>query len=107
MLRIIQNNSPDGARSYFSAADYYSEGQELVGLWRGEGAKRLGLGGVIRQEHWEALCDNLDPWTNQPLTQRTNQDRRVGYDFTFNVPKGVSVLYALSKDVRIVDAIRD
>jgi conjugative relaxase-like TrwC/TraI family protein len=107
MLRIIQNNSADGAKSYFSTADYYSEGQELVGLWRGDGAKRLGLDGVIRREHWDALCDNLDPWSNESLTQRTNQDRRVGYDFTFNVPKGVSVLYALSKDARIVDAIRD
>ncbi|GMU39040.1 MAG: relaxase domain-containing protein [Phycisphaerae bacterium] len=107
MLRIIQNNSPDGAKSYFSTADYYSEGQELVGLWRGEGAKRLGLGGVIQQKQWDALCDNLDPWSNRPLTARTKQDRRVGFDFTFNVPKSVSVLYALTKDRRIVDAIRD
>lgn len=107
MLRIIQNNSPDGAKSYFSTADYYSEGQELVGLWRGEGATRLGLGGVIQKEQWDALCDNRDPRSGDPLTQRTIRDRRVGYDFTFNVPKGVSVLYAQTKDQRIVDAIRD
>lgn len=107
MLRIIQNTSSAGAQSYFSTADYYSEGQELVGLWRGEGARRLGLGGVIRQEQWDALCDNRDPWSGEPLTQRIKRDRRVGYDFTFNVPKSVSLLYAVSKDQRIADAIRD
>lgn len=107
MLRIIQNSSSERAKSYFSSADYYSEGQELIGLWRGDGAKQLGLGGLIRQEHWDALCDNLDPWSKEPLTQRTKRDRRVGYDFTFNVPKSVSLLYAVTKDPRLVDAIRD
>ncbi|MEZ6064128.1 MAG: hypothetical protein R3B90_00120 [Planctomycetaceae bacterium] len=43
MLRIIQNTSPSGAKSYYSTADYYTEGQELAGQWKGEGAKRLGL----------------------------------------------------------------
>jgi hypothetical protein len=47
MLRIIQNQSAAGAKSYYSKADYYSEGQELEGQWRGEGAKRLGLAGVV------------------------------------------------------------
>ena len=38
MLRIIQNTSAAGAKSYYSTADYYTEGQELEGHWRGEGA---------------------------------------------------------------------
>ena len=37
MLRIIQNTSSAGASSYYSQADYYTEGQELAGTWRGEG----------------------------------------------------------------------
>ena len=45
MLRIYQNNSAAGVKSYYSKDDYYLEGQELVGQWRGEGAKRLGLAG--------------------------------------------------------------
>lgn len=41
MLRIIQNTSAAGAKSYYSTADYYTEGQELEGHWRGQGAERL------------------------------------------------------------------
>lgn len=107
MLRITQSNSAAGAKTYFSTADYYSEGQELVGLWRGEGATRLGLSGVIRQEQWDALCDNLDPRSGEPLTVRTRDARRVGYDFTFSVPKSVSLFYGMTRDVRIIDAFRD
>jgi conjugative relaxase-like TrwC/TraI family protein len=38
---------------------------------------------------------------------RTRADRTVGYDFTFSVPKSVSLLYALSGDQDILDAFRD
>ncbi|MDP9175802.1 MAG: relaxase domain-containing protein [Planctomycetota bacterium] len=107
MLRIIQNTSVAGAKSYYTSAnmaDYYTEGQELAGIWRGRGAKRLGLCGKVEQEAWEALCDNRDPATGLTLTSRRKSERRVGYDFNFHVPKSVSLLYALSGDQRIVDA---
>lgn len=106
MLRIYQNNSANGAKSYFSTADYYSEGQELVGRWRGEGAKLLGLSGTIEKRDWDALCDNIDPRSGKTLTARQKQDRRVGYDFNFNIPKSASVLFGLTKDPRIVEAVR-
>ena len=92
--------------SYYSTADYYSEGQELVGQWRGEAAKRLGLTGVVQKETWDALCNNRNPATGEQLTLRQKQHRRVGYDFNFHVPKSVSVLYSLTKDERILDAFR-
>ncbi len=107
MLRITQNSTPAGAKSYYSTADYYTEGQELVGLWRGKGAERLGLSGDVQREQWDALCDNLDPTTGQSLTPRQKRDRRVGYDFNFHVPKSVSVLYGLTRDERIVQAFRE
>jgi len=40
------------------------------------------------------------------LTQRQKDNRRIGYDFNFHVPKSVSVLYATTKDDRILDAFR-
>ena len=40
MLRIIQNQNAAAAQSYYSHADYYSEGQELIGAW---GGQALGL----------------------------------------------------------------
>jgi conjugative relaxase-like TrwC/TraI family protein len=107
MLRIIESTSVGRAMSYFSMADYLSEGQELVGQWRGEGAKRLGLLGEIKKTDWDALCNNRNPASGNKLTLRHKENRRVGYDFNFHVPKSVSLLYSLTKDERILDALRE
>jgi conjugative relaxase-like TrwC/TraI family protein len=109
MLRIIQNTSAAGAKSYYtsaSMADYYTEGQELEGIWRGEGAARLGLSGAVQKEAWDALCDNRHPATGEALTPRRKSERRVGYDFNFHVPKSVSILYGLTQDEQILKAFR-
>jgi conjugative relaxase-like TrwC/TraI family protein len=107
MLRIIQNTHVNGAKSYYSTADYYSEGQELTGRWRGEAARRLGLHGNVKQAEWDALCDNTDPHTGKQLTARLRKDRTIGYDFNFHVPKSVSILYGATRDERILEAFRD
>ncbi len=106
MIRVTQRDSAKAAKSYYTTADYYSEGQEIVGLWGGKGAARLGLVGTVDQFSFDRLCDNLNPTTGEPLTVLTRTDRTVGYDFTFSVPKSVSVLYALSGDEGIMDAFR-
>lgn len=106
MIRISQQESASGAKRYYATADYYSEGQELVGSWGGKGTDRLGLSGSVDQLSFERLCDNLHPQTGEPLTVRTRSERTVGYDFTFSVPKSVSLLYALSGDQGILDAFR-
>jgi conjugative relaxase-like TrwC/TraI family protein len=106
MLRISQQDRAKDAKRYYAVADYYSEGQEIIGLWGGKGALRLGLEGTVDQISFERLCDNLDPTTGEPLTVRTRAERRVGYDFTFSVPKSVSVLYAMSGDQDILEAFR-
>ncbi len=107
MLRIIQNSSVHGAMNYFTSADYLSEGQELDGRWRGQGAERLGLSGKIEKKDWDSLCQNLDPHTGQPLTSRLKTFRRVGYDFNFRAPKSLSVLYGITGDERLLNAFRD
>ncbi len=107
MLRIIQNTHAAGAKSYYSTADYYSEGQELEGRWRGLGAARLGLTGKVEQKDWESLCDNKNPNNGEPLTLRHKAERTIGYDFNFHVPKSVSLLYSMTRDERILDAFRD
>ena len=106
MIRITQQDSAKDAKRYYATADYYSEGQELVGSWGGKGASRLGLEGTVDKFSFERLCDNLDPRTGQPLTVRSRTERRVGYDFTFSVPKSVSLLYAMSGDQDILEAFR-
>jgi hypothetical protein len=72
MLRIIQNSHAVGAKSYYTTGDYYLDGeeQELPGVWRGEGAKKLGLFGEIQRADWDALCDGINPKTGEKLLQR-------------------------------------
>ena len=81
----------------------YSEGQELIGVWRGQAAARLGPFGQVERAPWDALCDNRDPTTHETLTVRRKADRRVGYDFNFHVPKSVSLLYGLTRDERLLE----
>jgi hypothetical protein len=33
MIRVTQQNSGAAAKKYYATADYYSEGQEIVGSW--------------------------------------------------------------------------
>jgi conjugative relaxase-like TrwC/TraI family protein len=106
MLRITQQSNSGKAKEYYSVSDYYTEGRELVGEWGGKGAELLGLRGIVGQPEFEALCDNLHPVTRNPLTVRTKHDRTVGYDFTWSVPKSVSVLYAMTGDEQLLDAFR-
>ena len=56
MIRITQQESADGAKRYYAKADYYSEGQEIVGLWGGKAAARLGLSGTVDKSSFEMLC---------------------------------------------------
>lgn len=106
MLRITTNTTPAAAKKYYTTADYYSEGQSLVGTWHGKGAERLGLSGGVEKADWDALCDNINPVTREQLTVRRQQDRRIGYDFNFNCPKSLSLLYGLTQDERLVEAVQ-
>jgi conjugative relaxase-like TrwC/TraI family protein len=111
MLRVTESKNADAAKQYFGKSmvrsDYYSEGQEIAGLWGGLAADKLGLSGQVDQESYFALCDNLHPETGEKLTPRQKDNRRAGYDFTFSAPKSVSVLYEWSGDERILGAFRD
>jgi conjugative relaxase-like TrwC/TraI family protein len=111
------------AKEYFSehlsVGDYYSEGQQVLGQWYGEGAEELGLSGVTRQDDFVRLCENLHPQTGDKLTPRQNTtrldigpdgrprqntNRRVFYDFTFSPAKSVSIAALVGHDPRIVEA---
>jgi hypothetical protein len=109
MLRITESVSADAARKYFGASlrhgDYYLKGQEVAGRWGGKGAALLGLRGTVEETAFLNLLDNLRPDGRQ-LTARMVKDRRPGYDFTFDVPKSVSLLHALGGDERIVEAMQ-
>ena len=98
--------SAAGAKSYYARADYYTEKQEIIGMWGGKAAARLGLAGRVDQKQFEYLCDNIDPVTKSQLNPRANDYRRVGYDMNFHAPKSVSVLHALTNDQEILSVFR-
>src|SRR6185436_5892626 len=82
MIRITQQDSAKDAKRYYATADYYSEGQELVGSWGGKGASRLGLEGTVDKVSFERLCDNVHP-PRLPRASRTGHalPRRGGQRF--------------------------
>jgi conjugative relaxase-like TrwC/TraI family protein len=111
MLRITPSKaSASQVKNYFikhsSPEMYYSEGQDFNGIWVGKGAARLGLSGSLQEGAFSRLCDNLHPLTGEQLTARMKENRRVGYDVNFHVPKSVSLAYFYSKDERIIQKIR-
>jgi conjugative relaxase-like TrwC/TraI family protein len=105
MLRITPSKSAAGAQRYYTEGlakqDYLSEGQEVTGQWFGHGAEMLGLFGDVMPEAFTALTENRHPLTGKQLTARQKKNRRVGYDFTFSAPKGISLLYGMTGDHRI------
>ncbi|UPT67659.1 MAG: relaxase domain-containing protein [Sphingobacteriales bacterium JAD_PAG50586_3] len=110
MIRMIQSSSAAHAKSYFNEAlsksDYYLGDQELAGTFQGKLKARLGLDDCATKEGFYALAENINPKTGRPLTSRTKEERRIGYDINFHCPKSVSILHALSKDDHILKAFQ-
>jgi conjugative relaxase-like TrwC/TraI family protein len=123
MLSLKTNYKMINAKQYFeehfSAGDYYSESERVLGQWLGNGAELLGLTGRVGQVEFLRLCDNLHPQTGERLTQRLMTtrtvvaktgrahevaNRRIFFDFTFSPPKSVSIAALVGNDPRIVDA---
>ncbi|MGD1019858.1 MAG: MobF family relaxase [Verrucomicrobiia bacterium] len=123
MVAIKAQYRLSDAKEYFSehlsVGDYYTEGQQVLGQWYGEGAEKLGLSGVTRQDDFVRLCENLHPQTGDKLTlrqnttrldiggdgqPRENTNRRVFYDFTLSPAKSVSIAALVGHDSRIVEA---
>ncbi len=102
------NKSAGGAKKYYceqyykeghsEQLDYYSESNHAIGKWGGKAAAELGLIGDISKEDFARLCDNQNPATVKKLTGRNDADRTVGYDFTFNASKSVSLAYAFGSE---------
>ena len=115
-------------------SDYYTRD---IGTWGGKGAGILGLKGEVERKDFVALVNNRWPGANgERLTARMNKirledvkdkktglpvihprtgdvqkrevsNRRVGYDFTFSVPKSVSLYLALNEDKFVEQVIAE
>ena len=87
---------------------------EVLGKWHGRDAERLGLKGEVSRDDFIALAKNRLPGSitkenpnGEKLTVRDAEGRKVGYDFTFSVPKSVSVAFSLTKDEEILKAVQE
>lgn len=109
MLTIKEVTSGSAAKDYYAVADYYSQGQETVGDWGGKLATELGQAGQVTKAAFDRMVDNLHPLTCERLTARTNDNRRVGYDFTVSLTKSASILraFASPEDAKGLDWARD
>lgn len=91
----------EGAASYYTALardDYYTQGGEPAGQWFGESAARLGLQGTVGEADLGQVLHGFDPAQGKPLTQGAGSQHYAGWDLTFNAPKSVSVLWAMTDD---------
>jgi conjugative relaxase-like TrwC/TraI family protein len=116
MLTIRAMSDGKGYSSrHLEHADYYAEGERVVGHWQGHGAELLGLGGPVKSEDFEALRQGLNPANGEFLRQRQSADRvaadgttqshgRHLYDFTISAPKSVSIMAVVGGDKRLIDA---
>jgi conjugative relaxase-like TrwC/TraI family protein len=131
MITTTQIRKADAAVAYFgrelSASDYYLAEK---GVWYGRGARILGLAPEVSKEDFVAIVNNQVPGSGQRLTARNNttrtrivwkldeatqtkvpiqekiSNRRVCVDFTFSVPKSVSMYLARTKDAEVEKLIR-
>jgi conjugative relaxase-like TrwC/TraI family protein len=114
MLRV----STIHASSAANTAEYYTQyltgaPGEVPGVWLGCQAAGLGLLGKVSRGDLQALLEGRDPISGTslgyPLVDRILADGRVvqavaGFDATFSAPKSLSVCWALSGDVRFLEA---
>jgi len=99
MLSIAAMGS--GQNRYYTSlarASYYTEGGEPPGQWAGNA---LRLSGRVKPAQLQALFNGFDPHNGRPLVQNAGQmtgryGRKPGWDFTFHVPKSLSLLWAMS-----------
>lgn len=75
--------------------DYYVGGSEAPGEWIGTAAGSLGLAGAVEEEALGRVLSHCDPKDGTRLTRAQGAPRVAGFDATFNVPKSVSLLFAL------------
>ena len=75
--------------------DYYV--RSSTGRWLGQGARRFGLAGEVREQDLVSLLQGFDPRDGHKLTQNagTDRERVMAVDLTLSAPKSVSALWAL------------
>lgn len=110
MLRVTPSKNAGAAIKYFKESltkgDYFF-GDNPPGLWGGKAADSMGLSGEVTFDQFKALAYNQNPVTGDKLNPRFSEKRRVGYDFTFNATKSVSMAMEFTKDASVKVDLKD
>ena len=114
MLRVttLHASSAEATAAYYATYLTAAPG-EVPGVWSGRQAAGLGLSGTVDVEALELLLSGRDPVSGTPLgrelVDRFRSDGRMirsvsGFDATFSAPKSMSVWWALTGDLRLLEA---
>lgn len=87
-----------------SSSDYYSR---KPGEWYGKGARLLNLEGAVTKKHFENAINGKSKGGKQLISAGVNGKRRSGWDWTFSMPKSVSVMAELLTDDQLRARIYD
>src|SRR5277367_6610588 len=104
--------SLDQAETYYqekySEDDYYTESHRVAGEWYGKAAETLGLSGAVSEEDFRTVLRGMKPGTSAVLVSAAagRDERRAGWDATFNAPKSVSIQALVGEDARLLAAHR-
>jgi conjugative relaxase-like TrwC/TraI family protein len=114
MLRVSTLYASSAAATAAYYTRYLTEAPgEQPGVWSGRQADGLGLAGKVTAEQLELLLQGRDPGSGsrlgRELVDRFKSNGQMvravaGFDATFSAPKSLSVWWALTGDVRLLEA---
>jgi len=98
-----------GAKNYFnkylSQNEYYSEGEKVLGYWRGKLAEMWGIEGKeVTGIDFEELGNNRHPITGDKLRPRSAKVQF--HDVVISAPKSYSIAAIVGKDDRLIEGFR-
>lgn len=100
MLSITQIRGDGTYYTSIGRDDYLLNGGEPQGVWLGDGAKALGLTGLVEDVVYRRLMGGFSPDGGDALVRNAGTEgRRPGWDLTFSAPKSVSELWAASRNL--------
>jgi Ti-type conjugative transfer relaxase TraA len=98
MMSISPMGAGSSIENYYcnlAREDYYTKGGEPPGVWFGNGAKVMGLNGIVKVEQLRQTMKGQSPYGSS-MVQGSGDEHRAGWDCTFSAPKSVSIAWAIS-----------
>lgn len=105
MLSVGAITSASGAADYFARDEYYTCGETGDhSEWGGKGAEALGLDGKVTKEDFK---DILNGRIGEGQQVGDPENRRLGTDLTFSMPKSASLMAYVAGDNRVIELHRE